>query len=166
MHQRTRTPRRSAPAAVAALGLGLTLAACGNSSQNADTPDVATSSSSVNTGKPGATKALRSACIGSNDRIVSANDAWNKAVDSREDADLAAAATTMTKLAESLRQQAEASKNASFRTKAETTATKVEVLTKAKTPTKTVDTDGYNRAVNDLTAYCSQMFPQPASSAA
>ena len=159
MHQRTRTPRRSAPAAVAALGLGLTLAACGNSSQNADTPDVATSSSSVNTGKPGATKALRSACIGSNDRIVSANDAWNKAVDSRKAADLSKASTSMGKLADELREQGKKSGNASFKQKADTVAKKVDTLTKAKTPSKTVDTNTYNDAVDDLTSYCGQMFP-------
>lgn len=157
-HAFTRT-RRTLPAVAASLGLAVTMAACGNANSDDSSPTVTTSSASTNTGKPGATPALRAACIDSNEKVVSANSTWNKAVDSRKEADLAKASDSMATLAKDLREQGKKSGNASFKQKAETVATKVDTLTKAKTPSKTVDTNTYNDAVDDLTSYCSQMFP-------
>lgn len=157
-HAFTRT-RRTLPVAAASLGLAVTLAACGNANSDDSSPTVTTSSSSTNTGKPGATPALRAACIDSNEKVVSANSTWNKAVDSRKEADLTKASASMGNLAKDLREQGKKSGNASFKQKTDTVATKVDALTKAKTPSKTVDTNTYNDAVDDLTSYCGQMFP-------
>ena len=157
-HAFTRT-RRILPATAASLGLAVTMAACGSANSDDASPTVTTSSATTNAGKPGATPALRAACIDTNDKIVSANSTWNKAVDSRKAADLSKASTSMGKLADELREQGKKSGNASFKHKADAVAKKVDTLTKAKTPSKTVDTNTYNDAVDDLTSYCGQMFP-------
>lgn len=151
--------RRVLTATAASLGLAATLAACGNANGSDSSPSVSASSSSTNTGKPGATKALRTACIDTNDKVVAANATWNKAVDSRKAAELTKATASMSTLASDLREQATKSGNASFKQKADKVATNVDSLTKAKTPSKTVDTTTYNDAVDELTAYCGQMFP-------
>ena len=78
---------------------------------------------------------------------------------SRKAADLIKASTSMGKLAHELREQGKKYGNASFKQKADAVAKKVGTLTKAKTPSKTVDTNTYNDAVDDLTSYCGQMFP-------
>lgn len=163
-HPTPRVRRRVLTTAAASLTLAAGLAACGNGNGNDSSPSV--SASSTNTGKPGATKALRSACIASNDKVVDANATWNKAVDSRSSADLAKASQAMGDLATDLREQGKNSGNAGFKTKAEKVASNVDALTKAKTPSKTVDTTTYNDAVDDLTAYCGQMFPASTKKAA
>lgn len=52
-----------------------------------------------------------------------------------------------------------------FKTKANAVATQVETLAKAGKPSKSVDTTAYNNSVDDLTSYCSTMFPQATKSA-
>lgn len=163
-HPTPRARRRVVTALAATLSVAATLTACGNGNSDDSSPDV--SASSTNTGKPGATKALRSACVETNDEVVDANTTWNKAVDSRSAADLTKATQSMNDLATTLREQGKSSGNATFKAKAEKVATNVTSLTKAKTPSKTVDTTTYNDAVDDLTAYCAQMFPASTKKAA
>lgn len=159
----TTTPRRRTRARASVLitlGLAASLTACGNEAKKADAPELTPlTSTSAKTGKPGATPALRTACIDTNHAIVSTNDKWNKAVDSRKDADLKSASQSMSSLVTTLRQKGKDSGNGTFKKKAETVASKVEVLRDAKTPSKTIDTSTYNGSVNDLTSYCTQMFP-------
>jgi len=158
----TLRPARTLSVLGACAGLTLTLGACGNSG---DDPSVQVSQSSSASGKPGATLALRKACISSNSQVVSANAAWNDAVDSHKDADLQKATKTMGSLADSLRSDGKQSGDASFKKKADAAAAQVDALKKAEKPAKTVDTTPYNSAVEDLTSYCSTMFPQASKSA-
>lgn len=155
-------PARTLSVIGACAGLTLMLGACGNSGD--DTSVQVTQSSSV-TGKPGATLALRKACISTNNKVVAANAQWNAAVDSRKDADLTKATQAMGSLADSLRTAGKDSGDASFKEKAEKAAGQVDALTKSSKPAKTVDTTSYNSAVDDLTSYCSAMFPQASKSA-
>lgn len=158
----TLRPTRTLSVIGACAGLTLTLGACGNSGD--DTSVKVTQSSSVS-GKPGATLALRKACISTNNKVVSANATWNAAVDSHKDADLAKATQTMGSLADSLRTAGKDSGDASFKKKAEAAADQVDALKKSDKPAKTVDTTTYNSAIDDLTSYCSTMFPQASKSA-
>lgn len=156
--------RASVSRAAVCAGVLVVLGACGNGS-GSDAPTAATvSASSTTSGKPGATQALRTACVTTNDEIVKANSAWNAAVDSRKSADLSKATTTMTALAKTLRTAGTDAHDTTFETRAGKVAAQVDALVKAEKPAKTVDTTTYNDTVDDLTAYCTSMFPKPSAS--
>lgn len=120
-------------------------------------PQMAASTDAVRT-MPGATRALRVACIDVNNSLADTNPVWNTAARTKTKDDLDKATNAMKGLAAQARSSADDSGNKTFAKKARNLADQATALSN-RTDTH-LSTADYNAASNDVIGYCAGMFPK------